>query len=121
MLLVALLALALTGWDILASFVGALAGKVVKLRLISLLLATLIVASGLIYLPFWIYRGFGSFRFENTWADVSCFFTEEGNVFGFLFVVTPLMILTTILREFLLLRHQRDDRPADIFAKGKSR
>jgi hypothetical protein len=108
-LMVALLALALTGWDFVASVVGALAEKKFKIPWISLLLATLIVVSGLIYLPFWIYKGYGSFRFENTWADVSCFFTEEGNIFRFLFVVAPLLTLTTILREVLLLREQRED------------
>jgi hypothetical protein len=117
---VALLASALTGWDFVASVVGALAEKMFKRPGVSLLLTTLIVVSGLIYVPFWIYKGYGNFRFENTWADVSCFFTEMGNTFGFLFVVTPLLTLTTILREIVLLRQQLEG-PLDLFTRDKAR
>lgn len=67
-------------------------------------LSTLLVAAGFAYLPFWIYRGYGVIRFENTWADVSCIFTEEGNIFAFLLAVTPLLALLTFLREILILK-----------------
>jgi hypothetical protein len=53
-----------------------------------------------------MYRGYGSFRFENTWADVSCFFTE-GYGIGFLVVVVPLLSLTTFARDFLVWRRAR--------------
>jgi hypothetical protein len=80
--------------------------RLLKQTWASLLLTVLIVASGLIYLPNWIYKGYGIFRFENTWADVSCFFTE-GYMLGFLFFLAPLLILATVLREVILMRQIR--------------
>ena len=65
-----------------------------------------VMGAGFAYLPFFIYRGFGTFRFENTWADVSCFFTE-GYGFGFLLFATPALALTTFLRELLIYRSLR--------------
>ena len=101
------LSLVLAAWDFVASFAGALASttaeKVLGMRGISVLLTTVVVGAGFAYLPFWIYRGYGVFRFENTWADVSCFFTE-GYGFAFLFFVTPALALMTFLREFFIFR-----------------
>jgi len=104
------LSLVLAAWDFVASFAGALASttaeKVLGMRGISVLLTTVVVGAGFAYLPFWIYRGYGVFRFENTWADVSCFFTE-GYGFAFLFFVTPALALMTFLREFFIFRSLR--------------
>lgn len=50
--------------------------------------AGIIAAVGFASIPFWIYRGYGVFLFENTWADVNCFFTE-GSGRAFPFVVAP--------------------------------
>jgi hypothetical protein len=61
---------------------------------------------GFAYVPFWMKRGYGIFRFENTSADVSCFFTEA-NGLGFLFFVAPLLALVTFLREILIFRLPR--------------
>jgi hypothetical protein len=106
-IMVVQLGLALAAWDFVAGFVGALAStaleKMLKMRGISLLITTLVVGAGFAYLPLWMYRGYGVFRFENTWADVSCFFTEA-YALGFLYFVVPLLALITFLRELLILR-----------------
>jgi hypothetical protein len=105
--IVAKLGLVLAAWDFIAGFAGARASasaeKVLGMRWISVFFTTLIVGAGFAYLPFFIYRGFGAFRFQNTWADVSCFFTE-GYGFGFLLFVTPALALVTFLRELLINR-----------------
>ncbi|HEY3939886.1 MAG TPA: hypothetical protein VGL97_20820 [Bryobacteraceae bacterium] len=109
-LLTAQLALALTIYDFLigtgTSAVTNSAKDVAKSRWITPFVATLIVGCSLAYLPSWVYRGYGHFRFEHTWADVSCFFTE-GYGLAFMFVVAPVMALTTFLRELAILRLQR--------------
>jgi hypothetical protein len=74
------------------------------------LIAALLVGLGLAYLPFWIYEGYGVFRFEHTWADVSCFFTEAYEV-AFSFIVAPALALLTFLREVLVL-HLTSERSA---------
>jgi hypothetical protein len=106
-IMVVKLGLVLATWDFVASFVGARASaaaeKVLGMRGIGVLLTTLIVGAGFVYLPFFIYRGSGAFRFQNTWADVSCFFTE-GYSFGFLLFVTPALAVMTFLRELLIYR-----------------
>jgi len=66
-------------------------------------LTTLAVGTSLAYLPFWIYEGYGRFRFEQTWADVSCFFTE-GYGIGFLIVIPPVLALATFVKAALLRR-----------------
>jgi len=111
MIMVLQLGLALAAWDFAAGFAGTFAFSAVEKKLgmnrLGQVLTALSVAAGFAYLPFWMYRGYGVFRFENTWADVSCFFTEEENVFAFLFAVTPLLALVTFLREILILRSIR--------------
>jgi hypothetical protein len=101
------LSVVLAAWDFVAGFAGAWAAsaveKVLGMRGISVLLTTLIVGVGFAYLPFFIYRGYGVFRFESTWANVSCFFTE-GYGFGFLFFLTPFLSLMTFLRELVIFR-----------------
>src|SRR5579871_2218709 len=105
------LGLALAAWDLVAGLAGTFALAAVENKLgmnrLSQVLTALSAAAGFASIPFWMYRGYGVFRFQNTWADVSCFFTEEGNVFAFLFAVTPLLALVTFLRELLILRSIR--------------
>ncbi len=109
-LMTAQLALALAIYDFLigagASAITKSAKDVVNLRWITPLVATLIVGCSLAYLPVWIYRSYGHFRFEDSRADVSCFFTE-GYGLAFMFVVAPIMALTTFLRELIVSRLQR--------------
>ncbi|MGO9084957.1 MAG: hypothetical protein ACLQBK_07000 [Candidatus Sulfotelmatobacter sp.] len=69
-------------------------------------MSTLIAGLGLASIPPWIYRGYGHFLFENTRADVSCFFTE-GNGMMFPFVVAPVLALATLIREWMAMKHQR--------------
>jgi heme/copper-type cytochrome/quinol oxidase subunit 3 len=106
-ILTARLALACTLWELFASACGALAVTATKRyahwRGIAPLVSTLVAGLGFASIPFWLYRGFGRFLFENTWADVSCFFTELGNGFLFLFVVAPILTVATLLCEVLIL------------------
>ena len=104
------LALALAAYDLVVSLVVAAALNVTptvfRLGWARWLIAALVVGFGVACLPFWIYRGYGHFRFESTWADVSCFFTE-GYGLSFSFVVAPLLAVATFVREFTILRFQR--------------
>ena len=107
-LMTAKLALAVTLWSLLASAAGAFAARGTKHYVgIALLVSAVIAGSGFFSISFWIYRGYGVFVFENTWADVSCFFTEEyGLVFPIL--IAPTLTGLTVLQEWLALR--RPDR-----------
>lgn len=62
---------------------------------------SVIVGSGLFYLPFWIYLGYGHFRFENTVLDVSCLFTE-GYGIVFVYIFAPLFAILSLTRELIL-------------------
>jgi hypothetical protein len=106
------LAFALAMYDFLVSVAAAATTSAVEKisirRWLSVLLTTLIVGAGMAYLPLWIYRGYGNFRFANTWADVSCFFTE-GYGIVFLFIVAPILAFMTLLREVVLQRLSRGE------------
>lgn len=64
---------------------------------------TVLAASGFAYLPFLIYRGYGVFRFHDTRADISCFFTE-GYILAYLCFLVPILAVTTFVREAVLVR-----------------
>jgi len=107
-LMIAELSLALAVWDFL---VGALAATTLfrtdsdfEWLWLRSLTTTVLTASGFVYLPFWIYRGHGVFRFHDTWADISCFFTGDENVLPFLFFLVPIFALSTFLRELAFVR-----------------
>jgi len=101
------LALACTIWDFVASAAVALGMDAIGEhgRFIPVCSA-IVTGVGLASMEFWIYRGYGHFLFENTWADVSCFLTEG---FGFMFpvVVAPILALATFLREWFIGRRRR--------------
>ncbi|SRR5258705_9468490 len=98
------LALACTAWDVVASCCGLLAESVLKrVSFWSVLLAAFVAGLGFASIPFWIYRGYGVFLFENTWADVSCFFTE-GYGMAFPFMVAPALAFATLAREWIIRR-----------------
>ena len=69
-------------------------------RWLQIFLSALVAGAGFASIPFWIYRGYGHFLLENTWADVSCFFTEG---YGMMFpvVVAPLLTGATVIRGWL--------------------
>jgi len=104
LLMVAELSLALSLWDLLASSLLSATFSPFDPRFdfqwTRVLAATLLVAAGLIYLPFWIYPGAGVFRLARTWFDVGCFFTEGNSTF-FLYIFAPALSLLTLLREAL--------------------
>jgi hypothetical protein len=101
---IARLALACTVWDMFARVCGAVAASAIKMpdyRPGTAPLASALVAGlGLASIPLWIDQGFGRFMFENTWADVSYFFTE-GYGMAFPLVVAPVLALATLLCEWL--------------------
>ena len=55
---------------------------------------------GFISVPDWISPGYGHFRFEDTFADVSCFFTEGFGI-AFPIIVAPPLAALTFLCEYL--------------------
>lgn len=98
------LSLACTIWDLFACVVGLWIGqKVMNLRTAVPMLSTAITAAGLASMPFWIYRGYGHFLFEGTWADTGCFFAE-GYGLMFPFVVAPALGLLSLFHGILWLR-----------------
>ncbi len=105
-LMTARLALAFTAWNLFASSLASLVLATGKkhtfngLSAIALSLSTVVAGVGYGSVPFWIYRGYGTFWFENTWADVSCFFTE-GYAIAFPILVAPALALTTLICEWV--------------------
>jgi hypothetical protein len=102
------LAFACTLWDIVASLCGVLVLRMLRRKLAwpAVVATTLVAGCGFASVPFWIYRGYGGFLLENTWADVSCFFTE-GYGAMFPFIVVPVLVLATLIREWITLKIQR--------------
>ena len=100
------LAAACTLWDL---FISVAIAKLARIHAHqsrqagAILLTTIVTGIGFASMPFWIYRGYGVFLFENTWADVSCFFTED---YGMLFpiFIAPLLAAMTGTREYLHLK-----------------
>ena len=105
------LALALSAWNFVSGWCGSLILALGKrhssngLLPVALTASTLIAGIGYVSASFWIYRGYGVFWFENTWADVSCFFTE-GYELGFAVLVAPALALITLICTWLTLRTQ---------------
>ena len=102
------LALALTAWNFFAGWCGSLALALRKNHsfnalTVALTLSTVIAGVGYVSVPFWIYRGYGVFWLDNTWADVSCFFTE-GYELGFAMLVAPALALVTLICTWRVLR-----------------
>ncbi len=98
------LAVACTAWTLFASFCGAIASQALgRFFNISPISVTVIVAlSGFASLPLWIYKGYGHFRFENTF-DVSCFFREDAEI-AFFIIIAPILTALTFLYEYLAQR-----------------
>ena len=105
------LALALASYDFAVSLVVATvlngAARILRMRWLGPPVIALVVGLGVGYLPFWIYKGYGHFRFEGTWADASCFFTE-GYGLTFPFVLAPLFALLSLTREISMLQLRRE-------------
>lgn len=101
------LSLACTIWDLVACIAGVwVAQRLMRLRTAAPLLAGAISGVGLASMTFWIFRGYGHFRFEGTWANVSCFFADDAGL-AFSLVVAPLLGLLTLLHSVLWLRSYR--------------
>jgi hypothetical protein len=102
------LALACSLWDFAAGWTAGTIFRHVG-RTIPALFAGIIAAVGFASIPFWIYRGYGVFLFENTWADVSCFFTEASGM-AFPFVVAPALAAATFIKEWVIGNATRESR-----------
>lgn len=75
-IITARLALACTLWDTLVGFgIAFTVNAIGEFGRIVPFWATIVTGIGFASIPFWIYRGYGQFLFEHTWADVRCFFT----------------------------------------------
>ena len=98
------LSLGCTVWDLFACAAGSwVAQRLMKLRTAAPLLAGAITGAGLATIPFWTYRDYGHFRFEGTWADISCFFAEGAGI-AFQFVVAPALGILTLIHGVFWLR-----------------
>jgi hypothetical protein len=98
------LAFACTAWNLFASACARAVAAMNKSKhaaAISIVASTIVAGLGFFSLPSWIYRGYGTFLSEHTWADVSCVFTEGYGV-TFLFFMAPLLTVTTLLCEWLI-------------------
>ena len=100
------LAIACTAWSLFASLCAATAFHKLKIpKSAAGFISFAVALLGFISIPYWISTGYG-FRFENTIADVSCFFTEG---FGIVFpiIVAPVLAALTLLCEYLAHRITR--------------
>jgi hypothetical protein len=108
------LAFAFTVWNFFATSLASLVldtGKRYSFNgriAVALSLSTVVAGVGYVSVPFWIYRGSGIFLLEDTWADVSCFFTE-GYAMAFPLLVAPTLALTTLICEWLFIRMQSQE------------
>lgn len=86
------LALACRAWDIFVDACGAVAIALTGThrQWLQIRVSTLVAGFGFASAPSWIYRGYGHFLFENTWAEVSCFFIEG---YGVMFPMVSLRYL----------------------------
>jgi hypothetical protein len=64
-------------------------------------LSALVIAFFLFFLPEWVFKGYGHFRFEGTAAELSCLLTE-GYGMAFPFIVAPALSFLTFTRELLV-------------------
>jgi hypothetical protein len=96
------LTIACTLWEVLVSICGAFVAKKCGARGLAPVLSTTLALLGFASIPFWIYDS-GTFMFEGTWADVSCFFTQG---FGMMFpiIVAPILAAATLAGEFVILK-----------------
>lgn len=97
------LAVGCTAWSLLVGVCGQVLGRRPRWRRLGPPVSALLAYLGFASITLWIYRGFGQFLFEGTWADVSCFFTEGyGSMFPI--VVAPALALATFLGELVILK-----------------
>ena len=96
------LAIACTGWSLFASLCGAIVSNVFGgfLKFSVGVVIFFVAFGGFAYLPRWIYLGYGRFRFENTSADVSCFF-NDGFAIVFPIIIAPILAALALLCEYL--------------------
>jgi len=90
------LALACTAWDFRSGIGGAWSARVMSAPKLAPFLRAVIAALGVGSIPFWLFRGYGVWLFQGTWADVSCLFTEEFGM-AFPFVVAPSLGIVSLL------------------------
>ncbi len=105
------LAIACTAWSLFASLCAAIVRQIFGsyLKFSGAFISFAVALLGFISITYWIYLGYGHFRFENTIADVSCFFTE-GFAIAFPIIVAPVLAALTFLCEYLA--HRITKKPA---------
>ena len=105
------LAIACTAWSLFASLCGAIVSQKFGgfLKFSAEVVVFFVAFAGFGSLPLWIYAGYGHFRFENTIADVSCFFAEGFGI-AFPIIVAPVLAALTLLCEYLA--HRITKKPA---------
>jgi len=106
------LAIGCTAWSLFASLCGAIALHQLKIpKSAAAFISFAVALLGFISIPYWIGYGYGHFRFENTIADVSCFFTDGFDIV-FPIIVASVLAVLTLLCEYLAHRFtQQPTRP----------
>jgi hypothetical protein len=103
LIVVARLAIACTLWDLGSGLLASMISKMTGLQIFAPLLRAAAAGIGIASVPLWIYRGYGVFWFQGTWADVHCVFSEGFGI-GFLFAVAPLFGLASVLHGWVAMR-----------------
>ena len=79
-----------------ASLCGAIALHKLKIpKSAAAFISFAVALLGFISIPYWIYMGYGHFRFENTVADVSCIFQDGFDIVFPIIIAPPLAALTS--------------------------
>jgi hypothetical protein len=115
------LAIGCTAWSLFASLCAAIALHRLNIpKSAAGFISFAVALVGFISIPYWIYLGYGHFRFENTSADVSCFFREG---FGIVFpiIVAPVLAGLTLLCEYLAHRIPPATHPPHPLANQRCR
>jgi hypothetical protein len=101
------LALGCTVWYVISSLLGLVTFHFFKSpRIFAISISVIVTYIGLASLPDMLFIGYGHYHFENTIADVGCFFTEGWGI-AFPFISAPLLAAATLLCEYLAYRATR--------------
>ena len=95
------LALVIVALDSLANFFGGVSNRVFlpgRAGVGYALFSSLFVGGLVGYLPFWLFQGYGHYRFEYTLWNASCLFAE-GHAITFPMICAPALAAITFCRE----------------------
>lgn len=113
-----ILALACTVWSMLAGRIGALLANVSARKQsrmpIRLAVSATMTGLGLLLVPLWICRERGYLLLQNSWTHLSCVFVIGRMIFIFPLIAAPLLAVTTLLCEWIILRSKSSLQPHQV-------